>query len=135
MVSLMAHDSLRDSALVRAVTDLMADLSDLVQKEVRLARAEIAYKMTIRLQAGAWFAVAGLLGMAAFLLIVEGVVLTLVSAGFALHWSCFAVAALLVAFAAFAFYFGRAHGSGELTPTRTARQFNEIMKTAKEQMP
>ena len=93
----MAHDSLRDSALVRAVTDLMADLSDLVQKEMRLARAEIAHKLTIRLRAGAWMAVAGLLAVTAFLLIVEGAVFALVSAGFAIAWSCLTVAALLVA--------------------------------------
>jgi hypothetical protein len=131
----MAHDSLRDSALVRAVTDLMADLSDLVQKEMRLARAEIAHKLTIRLRVGAWMAVAGLLAVTAFLLIVEGAVFALVSAGFAIAWSCLTVAALLVALAAFTFYFGRANGSVDFTPTRTVRQFNEIMKTAKEQTP
>jgi len=131
----MAHDSLRDSALVRAVTDLMSDLSDLVQKEMRLARAEIAHKLTIRLRAGAWMAVAGLLAVTAFLLIVEGAVFALVSAGFAIAWSCLAVAALLVALAAFTFYFGRAGGARDFTPTRTVRQFNEIMKTAKEQTP
>jgi hypothetical protein len=131
----MAHDSLRDSALVRAVTDLMADLSDLVQKEIRLARAEIAHKLTIRLRAGAWMAVAGLLAVTAFLLIVEGVVFALVSAGFAIAWSCLIVAALLVALAAFTFYVGRARVADNFTPMRTVRQFNEIMKTAKEQTP
>jgi len=35
----MAHESIRDSGLVRAATDLFADLSDLIQKEIRLARA------------------------------------------------------------------------------------------------
>jgi hypothetical protein len=131
----MAHDSLRDSALVHAVTDLMADLSDLVHKEVRLARAEIAHKLTIRLQAGAWVAAAALLGLAAFVVIVEGVVFALVDAGLSLAWSCFTVAALLAALAAFAFHVGRARASGDLTPTRTARQFDDIIKTAKEQMP
>ncbi|MGA2128583.1 MAG: phage holin family protein [Xanthobacteraceae bacterium] len=131
----MAHDSLRDSALVRAVTDLMADLTDLLQKEMRLARAEIAHKLTIRLRAGAWMAVAGLLAVTAFLLIVEGVVFALVSAGFAIAWSCLTVAALLAALAVFTFYCGRATGSADVTPRRTVRQFNEIMKTAKEQTP
>ncbi|HLN07662.1 MAG TPA: phage holin family protein [Xanthobacteraceae bacterium] len=130
----MAPDSLRDSALVNALTDLMADLSDLIQKEVRLARAEIAHKMTIRLRAAAWFAVAGLFAVAAFLLIIEAAVFTLVSAGLGLPWSCVVIAALLVVLAAIAFAVARARGSGDIVPTRTARQFNEIMKTAKEQM-
>jgi Putative Actinobacterial Holin-X, holin superfamily III len=130
----MAHDALRDTALVRALTDLMTDLSDLVQKEVRLARAEIAHKLNLRLQAGIWFAVAGLLGLVVALLVVEGAVFALASAGLALHWSCLLVAAILAAAAALALYYGRLRSAGDLAPTRSARQFNEAIRTAKEQL-
>jgi Putative Actinobacterial Holin-X, holin superfamily III len=132
MISPMAHDSLRDTPLVRAVTDVMADLSDLVQKEVRLAGAEITHTLSIRLRAGVWFAVAGLLATAAFLLMVEGLVFVLLSLGLPLQWSCFVAAAVLVVASAVAFRYGRARSVEDLTPTRTARQFNEIMRTAKE---
>ena len=49
----MADESLWETRLIRAVTDLGADLADLVQKELRLARSEIVQKMTLGLQAGA----------------------------------------------------------------------------------
>lgn len=128
----MAHDTLRDTALVRAFTDLMADLSDLLQKEVRLVGAEMRHKLAVRLQAGAWFAVAGLLGLVMSLLIVEGLVFAVASAGLALHWSCFLVAAILGVAAAFAYYCGRAGSAEDLAPTRSVRQFNETIRTAKE---
>jgi putative superfamily III holin-X len=133
-VSLMAHDTFRDTALVRALTDLMADLSDLVQKELRLARAEISHKLTLRLQAGVWFAMAALLGLAAFFLLLEGVVFALASAGLALHWACLLVAGILGAAAGFAFQYARTHTADDLAPSRTARQFHEAIRTAKEQL-
>ena len=58
----MADESLWETRLIRAVTDLGADLADLVQKELRLARGEIVQKLTLGLQAGAWFAIAAVLG-------------------------------------------------------------------------
>jgi Putative Actinobacterial Holin-X, holin superfamily III len=134
MVNHMAHDTLRDTALVRAITDLLTDLSDLVQKELRLARAELTYKLTVRLQASIWFAIAGLLALVAALLIAEGVVLALASAGLALHWSCFLVAGLLAATAALSFYYGRAGSAEDLSPTRSARQFNKAVNAAREQL-
>ncbi len=130
----MAHDALRDTALVRALTDLMADLSDLAHKELRLARAEITQKLTVRLRAVAWFALAGLLGLVVSLLIVEGVVLALASRGLPLHWSCFLVAAILAAAAALAFYVGRVGSAENIAPTRSVRQFTEAIRTAKEHL-
>jgi hypothetical protein len=50
----MAHDTLRNSGLVRALIDLLADLSDLVQKEIRLARAEVTENISAKLRASAW---------------------------------------------------------------------------------
>jgi uncharacterized membrane protein YgcG len=134
MVNHMAHDTFRDTALVRALTDLLSDLSDLVQKELRLARAELAYKVTVRLQASIWFAIAGLLALVAALLTAEGAALALASAGLALHWSCFLVAGVLVAAAALSFYYGRAGSAEDLTPTRSARQFNKAVNAAREQL-
>jgi Putative Actinobacterial Holin-X, holin superfamily III len=130
----MADDGLRDMALVRAFTDLTGDLSDFIQKELRLARAEIAQKLSFQLQAGVWFGASGVLGFVVVLLIMQGVVFALANAGLALHWACFLVAALLAIAAGLAFYYGRAGSAEDLMPTRTARQFNEAIRTAKEHL-
>ena len=65
----MADDNLWETRLIRAVTDLGAGLADLVQKELRLARSEIVQKVTLGLQAGAWFAIAAALFLAAPILL------------------------------------------------------------------
>jgi hypothetical protein len=128
----MAHD-LRNSGLVQALTDLLADLADLLRKELQLAKTEITEKIASRLRASVWM-VAGALGMVAVLLLVEAAVFAIGSFGIALHWSCLIVAAVLVAGAAAAFFQGRAAAQDELLPTRTAKQISQDIKTAKEQL-
>lgn len=44
----MALDHLQNSGLTRAVTDLLADLAELLQKELRLAKTEITEKIIFR---------------------------------------------------------------------------------------
>ena len=129
----MAHD-LRNSSLVQALTDLFADLADLLRKELQLAKTEITEKLVSRLRASMWMVVAGVLGMVVALLLVEAAVFGIASFGIALHWSCLLVAALLAAGAAAAFFQGRAATQDELLPTRTAKQISEDIKTAKEQL-
>jgi hypothetical protein len=125
--------SLRESVLVRAMTDLLADLSDLIQKEARLARAEVTAKLTSRLRGGLWMAVGGVLGLIAALFVLEGVVFALADAGMPLHWACVLVAGVLALAAALAFYAGRSQGDSELAP-RTTRQFDATLRTVKEQL-
>jgi hypothetical protein len=127
------HQPLRESVIVRAMTDLLADLSDLIQKEARLARAEVTAKLTSRLRGGVWMAVGGLLGLVAALFVLEGVVFALAHAGMPLHWACLLVAAVVAIAAAVAFHAGRSQGDGELAP-RTARQFDETLRTVREQL-
>jgi hypothetical protein len=129
----MTPETLRDSALVRAISDLYVDLSDFVQKELRLARAELADTITARLYGGAWMAVAAVLGFIAALLIAEGIVFVIASTGLALYWSCFVVAAGLILDAALSFYYGRASMMSNALATRTTRQLSEAVTTAKEQ--
>jgi hypothetical protein len=131
----MAPNGLHETALVRAVTDLFTDLSDLLQKELRLVQAEVTAKVADRLKAGVWMAGAGFLAVVAFLLILEGIVFAIASAGLGLYGACFVVAAGLAVIAAVMFYFGRASiGSENLVPTRSARQLSQAMATAKEQL-
>jgi hypothetical protein len=130
----MADESLWETRLIRAVTDLGADLADLVQKELRLARTEILQKLTLGLQAGAWFAIAAVLGFFAVVLILEALVFGIAAAGIPLWGSCLLVAFLLCVLAAVAFYYARRQSSQDMTPVRSARQFTRAIGTVREQI-
>jgi hypothetical protein len=127
-------DALRNSEVTRALSDLLADLSDLVQKEIRLAKAEIGEKITSRLQASVWMAAAGFIGVVAMLLVVEAAVFGLVAYGLRPYWACLLMAVVLAAGAAAAFFHGRSMANQELTPTRTVKQVSEDIRIAKEQL-
>ena len=130
----MADESLWETRLIRLVTDLGTDLADLVQKELRLARTEIVQKLTLGLQAGAWFAVAAVLGLFAVVLLLEALVFGIAAAGVPLWGSCLLVAFLLSVLAAFAFFYARRQSSEDMTPVRSARQFTRAVGTVKEQL-
>jgi Putative Actinobacterial Holin-X, holin superfamily III len=130
----MARDRLRKSGLARALSDLLADLADLLRKELRLAKTEITEKITSHLRASMWMVVVGVVGMVTALLLVETAVVAVASFGIALHWSCMLVSAVLAAGAAAAFDYGRSIAEGELLPTRTVRQISRDIKIAKEQL-
>jgi hypothetical protein len=130
----MERESLRDTGLVRALTDLMADVKVLLQNEMRLAGAELKTKLAARLQASVWMAIAGLLGFIAILLLVEGAVLVLATLGLSLYGSCFLVAIAIGALAAILFFYGRSLAEEDMLPTRTLKQMNQDINTAKEQL-
>lgn len=133
-VNSMAADALRNSGLARVLTSLFADISDLIQKEIRLARAELTQKLASRLQAGVWLGVAGALGLIAALLVSAAIVFAVASLGLALHWACLLVAAFIAAAAAFAFFHGRSLAEDPLLPKRSVRQISADIETAKEQL-
>jgi hypothetical protein len=127
-------ESLKRSALPRALSEVFADLADLVQKEIRLARTELSDKLSIKVRAGIWAAAAAGIGIIALLLIVQAAVLGLAAAtGLALHWSCLIVAAFLVALAGATFAKGKADAEQELSPNRTIHQVQQDIATVKEQ--
>jgi hypothetical protein len=130
----MAHDTFRNTGLMQSLTDLLADFSDLVQKEIRLAKAEITEKISSQLHASIWMVAAAFVGLIAALLIVQAAVFAIASFGLALHWSCLLVAAILAAAAAAAFYHGRSVAEQGLFPTRTVKQVTKDIQTAKEQL-
>ena len=128
-------DHLRNSPLPRALSEVVADLADLFQKEIRLARAELSEKLSLKIQAGVWLSAAAALGLIALLVLVQAAIFGIASAfGIALHWSCLAVAALLAVIAGAAFAKGRADAKEEITPTRTIYQVKQDIATAKEQL-
>ena len=128
----MTYEHLKNSTLLHSLSDVVGDLGDLVQKEMRLARAEMSAAASQKLQGGVWLVAAAGLGLIAFLLVIEAIVFAIVSAGLAAYWSCLIVAALFAAGGGLAFYRGRADASRELTPNRTIRQVKEVITTTKE---
>ena len=130
----MALEHTKQSRLPSILATVIGDLADLVQKEVRLARTEIVGKLSTKLQAGIWMAVAGVLGFITLLLLVEAAVFGIASSGIALHWSCVIVAAGVALLAGLAFLKGRADAREEMTPTRTIHQIKQDISTAREQL-
>jgi hypothetical protein len=122
------------SSLPNAFSRVITDLADLMQKEMRLARAELSEKLSITIRAGVWISVAAVLAILAALLVVQAGVLGLSAAtGIALHWSSLIVAALLAAGGGAAFAKGKADVPEQLAPDRAINQVKQDIAVAKEQ--
>jgi|SRR2546423_15714980 Putative Actinobacterial Holin-X, holin superfamily III len=130
----MAHERLKNATLPHAVSEVVADVADLFQKELRLAKAEISSKISIKLHAGIWMSAAGVLGLIAAFILLQAIIFAIASYGIAMHWACLIVAVGLAALAALSFFKGRADAQEELTPDRTIHQIKRDISTAKEQL-
>lgn len=130
----MALERIKDTALPRAVSDVVSDLADLFQKEMRLARAELSAKIATKLHAGVWISAAVVLGLMAALLVVQAAVFAIASYGIALYWSCLIVAGVVAAIAVITYLKGRSDAQEELAPTRTINQIKRDISTVKEQL-
>ena len=120
-------------SMPEAFSRVVSDLADLMQKEMRLAKAEIANKITLGLRAGAWISAAAAFGIIALLLVIEACVFGLSAAtGLALHWSSLIVAAALSVIAAASFAKGKAD-TPSLAPDRAVHQVKRDIAVAKEQ--
>lgn len=131
----MAYEHLKNAALPRTLVEIVADIADLLQKEMRLARAEIAAKFASKLAAGVWILAGSALGFIAALLLVAAFVLGIASYGIALHWSCLIVAGVLGAVAMLVFLKGRADAEDSVMPDRTFHQLKQDIAVAKEHLP
>ena len=127
-------EHLKNSTLPHVLTDLVGDLADLVQKELRLAKVEVSDKVATKLRGSLWLVVAGVIGFVVFLLLVQAAVFAIASFGFAMHWSCLIVAAVLAAAAVGIYAKARAGVQEGLTPSRTIHQIQQDVRTAKEQL-
>jgi len=130
----MQFDGIRNSALVRALADLLDDLPDLLQKEIRLAQAETVAKIKDGVQASVWIVVAALLGLVAFFILIQAAIFGIASLGLALHWSCLIVAVAIGGCAAAAYLYGRSTMPNTLVPTRSVSQVNEDVRIMKEEL-
>ena len=122
------------SSLPNAISNVISDLADLFQKEVRLARAELSEKLSITFRAGIWMFAAAILSIVAVLLAVQACVLALsAETGIALHWSSLIVAAILGVAASAVFAKGRADVPSQIAPDRAINQVKQDIAVAKEQ--
>jgi putative superfamily III holin-X len=122
------------SSLPNAFSKVITGLADLMQKEMRLAQAELSEKLSISIRAGVWMSAAAVMAILGVFLIVQAIVLGLSAAtGIALHWSCLIVAAVLAGAAGAAFAKGKADVPHQLTPDRAINQFKQDIAVAKEQ--
>ena len=122
------------SSLSNAFSKVITDLADLMQKEMRLAQAELSEKLSISIRAGVWMSAAAVLAIVGGFLLVQAIVLGLsAETGIALHWSCLIVAAVLAAAAGAAFAKGKADVPDQLTPDRAINQVKQDIAVAKEQ--
>jgi hypothetical protein len=130
----MTTDRLKNSTLPRAFSDVVADIADLFQKELQLARAELSDKLTIKLRAGVWMSAAAAFALLAAGLVVQALVLWIATFGIAIHLSCLVVAVLMAVVATLTYRLGRADAHEELTLRRTIHQLKEDIITTKEQL-
>ena len=57
----MAADRLRDSTLPTALSNVVADVAELFQKEIQLARTELSHKLSTKVRGGFWMLAAAFL--------------------------------------------------------------------------
>ena len=116
----MHHDRIANSDLLRTLGDAFGSLSDLVHKEIRLARAELSQMLASKLQASAWAVVAAV------------AVFALAALGLSTQWACLAVAAILVAGGLLAFLQARRLAQSGPAPQRVLGQVARDIQTVKE---
>ena len=130
----MAHEPLRSSAIVNALGDVVGDITELLQKEVRLARAELSANLSAKLHGGVWIGVAAALTGLAFLFWLQALVFGLASYGLALHWAFLIVGGGAAILAALAFCIGRVDAGRSLLPQRTLNQLQQDVILSKEHL-
>jgi hypothetical protein len=130
----MTTERLRASPLPRALSDVVADVSDLLQKELRLARAEIGEKLSNKLRAGTWMLIAAAVALIAFLMLIEGLALWIATFGISLYASHWIIGAALALISVLAYFAGRADARESLAPERTIHQVNRDMIETKERL-
>ena len=130
----MVGDQLKTSTVASALGDVLGDLTDLVQKEMRLAQAELSANLSAKLEGGVWWAAAGGLAGIAFLLVVQAAVFTIASYGVPLHWSCLIAAVGVSLLAVLSYLIGRQDASVALMPRRTIHQIQQDVILSKEQL-
>jgi hypothetical protein len=113
---------------------LFTDLSDLLSKEIALAKGEFAQNMSAKTAGAASLVVSGVVLLAALITIVAGTVFLISSFGLALHWSAFTVGGLLAVLGFILLSMGKSKLAGDTLPMRSMTQVQHDVRVVKEQL-
>jgi uncharacterized membrane protein YqjE len=127
----MASD-LRRSALTHAVGDVLQDVSELVQMELRLAKAELASGLHSLVWKVGLLAIAAVFAVVTILALIEAAIFALMDYGMAASLACLVVACAVAVLALIAYFAGRSRAS--VTPSRTLQHMSADIRTAKEHL-
>jgi hypothetical protein len=130
----MDRERIKKPSLQGALSEVLSDLADLVRKELRLARAELSSNISTKLRGGIWLGLASLFGLAAFALVLGGLVTWITTFDLSLHMAFLIVAAGVGLLAILAYLAGRKEAQTELAPSRTISQVKQDIETTKEQL-
>jgi hypothetical protein len=130
----MAPEILAKSTLTRTLADLLGDFSDLVAKQIQLARAEVTANIGSGILASIWLIAAALVLLLAGVLVIEAAVFAIASTGIALYWACLMIAALLAVVGGGILLYARSVARNKLIPARSIRQINKDIIAAKEHL-
>jgi uncharacterized membrane protein (GlpM family) len=130
----MTPEALGKTRLARSLSDALADTSDLLSKQIQLAKSEVMANIGRGVRASMWTIAAAFLFLLTAILLIEAAVFGIASAGIAVHWACLMVAAVLAAIGLGLIVYSRQLMRNALVPERSVRQFNKDISVAKEQM-
>lgn len=115
-------------------SEILTRCSDLIDKEIQLAKAEITESVMAKVSGGAWLGAAAVCALIALLLLIEAIVFALVAAGLPPWGACLVMTAVLAIIAGGLFLKGRAPMAAPLVPQKTVHNVKRDIETAKEQL-
>jgi hypothetical protein len=130
----MNRERLKHPTLPEAFSEVLSDVAELFRKELRLAKAELASNVSTKLRGGIWLAITGLLGLAAFALVLGSLVSWVATLDISLPAAFLIVAAGVGLAAILTYLAGRKDAEKALTPSKTIRQVRQDIDITKEQL-
>jgi len=130
----MNRERLKHPTLPEAFSEVLSDVAELFRKELRLAKAELASNVSTKLRGGIWLAITGLLGLAAFALVLGSLVSWVATLDISLPAAFLIVAAGVGLAAILTYMAGRKDADKALAPSRTIRQVRQDVDITKEQL-
>ena len=130
----MNRERLKHPTLPEAFSEVLSDVAELFRKELRLAKAELASNVSTKLRGGIWLAITGLLGLAAFALVLGSLVSWVATLDISLPAAFLIVAAGVGLAAILTYLAGRKDAERALAPSRTIRQVKQDIDITKEQL-
>jgi len=130
----MAQRESQSRRFSMALSNVLADVSELVRQEMRLAWAEISQQLKRDAQGAVSKAIAIALLYLALMLLAEAAVFAIWSAGLAAHYSCLIAAGAAFFIALIAYAFGRGLSREKSAAMRSMRQIKEDINTVREKL-